>query len=63
MCLVCKEWIKGSITTKEALRNLSEFNWLAKTREESAHYTDVKREIREKDPNGFEEWFDDATRQ
>lgn len=45
MCLVCTEWLKGNLTTKEAQRNLQEVRLI--TDEEIDHYWEVAIELME----------------
>jgi hypothetical protein len=41
MCLVCTDWIKGSLSTPEAWRNLNETRTEDSTQEEIDHYFEV----------------------
>lgn len=45
MCLVCKDWQLGKLTTKEALRNLNETVDENATREELDHYWEIATKI------------------
>ena len=40
-CQVCYDWLKGSLTNKEALRNLSEMINTENNEEEKQHYYEV----------------------
>lgn len=46
ICIICKDWIKGSLTSKEALRNLGEFIDTSKE-EEVGHYLEVMEKVSE----------------
>jgi hypothetical protein len=45
MCLVCSEWLKGNLTTKEAFRNLGETIGPESTDEDIDHYWDTVRKL------------------
>lgn len=71
MCVVCKDWEKGKITSEEALRNLGELMIsVDEYSEENVHYLDVSEKILSKevpfeetdeelDKNWHEETYDD----
>jgi hypothetical protein len=48
MCIVCKEWTAGRMTSKEALRNLGELMQSASLAGK-AHYDDVVEKILDKE--------------
>lgn len=45
MCLACVDYFKGSLTFKEAMRNLAEMAETAKTQEELGHIIDIRTKI------------------
>ena len=47
MCQVCADWIKGSLTAKEAMRNLSELIVFSEDQEERDHYLRIFEEMME----------------
>jgi hypothetical protein len=52
MCLVCKDWLAGKITTKEAWRNLHELHSIdTDNMEEQLHYFEVAEKLAEKENN------------
>lgn len=48
MCVICKEWQSGKLTTQEALRNLGEL-MVSASLAGKAHYDDVVEEIMNKE--------------
>lgn len=66
MCIVCKEWKAGKLTTKEALAALGEL-MSASPKKETKHYSKVYEDIMEKEvpmPESDEElnqnWHDET---
>lgn len=54
MCIVCKDWELGKLTSKEALRNLGEFISLSDENiEELNHYYMVVEKITDELTNEF----------
>lgn len=47
MCLICIDWIKGKLTTKEAWSNLNEMMPDTKNKEELNHYYEVATKLAE----------------
>jgi hypothetical protein len=48
MCVVCSDWEKGKLTSKEALRNLGEMIATG-TEKEKKHYFEVSEKILDKE--------------
>lgn len=49
MCVVCLDWEKGKLTSKEALRNLGEMIQSSSKEEEAVHYFEVVEKIMDKE--------------
>ena len=49
MCIICKEWEMGKLTSQEALRNLGEIIGAEKDQDKLEHYWDVSDKIVEKE--------------
>jgi hypothetical protein len=47
MCIVCLEWEKGKLTSREALRNLGEM--IAADSKDTEHYLKVSEKILDKE--------------
>ena len=47
MCVVCKEWEAGKLTSEEALKNLGEL--MSSDKKKSAHYEEVVEKILDKE--------------
>jgi hypothetical protein len=48
MCAICTDWIKGSLTNKEALNNLKEAMYSGNnTEEELMHYFEIAEKVLE----------------
>lgn len=67
MCLVCKEWIAGKITNKEALRNVGEMISTEKNEKKRKHFWKVSESILDKemnqkdpDPDLEKQWWDET---
>lgn len=48
MCIVCRDWEAGKLTSKEALQNLGELIQAAKE-DEKEHYFEVSEKILDKE--------------
>lgn len=49
MCLICVDWEKGGLTSKEALRNLGEYINTSDKDEDKEHYFGVVEKILDKE--------------
>lgn len=49
ICIVCLDWQKGKITSKEAYRNIGEIFSSTKNKETKAHLLDLSEIILEKE--------------
>jgi hypothetical protein len=45
MCIVCRDWQLGRLTSKEALRNLGEMIFASEDKEEQAHLWEISEKI------------------
>lgn len=59
MCIMCLEWEKGKMTSKEALSNIGEMMDSQKSEEEIKHLFDLANKVLDKE-EPFEEWDNDA---
>lgn len=49
MCIICVEWQKGNITSKEAMRNIGEALLVADSQEAREHFYEVTDMILDKE--------------
>ena len=66
MCVICKDWKLGKLTSKEALSNIGEMINTESDEEKKAHYWEISEEILDKemgnsnpDPELDRQWWDE----
>ena len=61
MCIICKEWQAGKLTSQEAFRAIGEFISSAEDMEEKKHLFELSDKILDKDlPSNVDSGLDDS---